>query len=412
MGLLCSMNSSIFPSEAERRLIDENRNADVRQLVLRLRASDDVRPAFVAQQISGRQIAARKIPSWVDVDGIVFPQHLSMEQCSSELTARYKAELVDGDELVDLTGGFGVDFAFMAKRFHKATHVEMNADLSAIAAHNMPLLGLPEAKVVCSDGVQYLESLVGKARVSTVFLDPARRDRNGRKTVLLSDCQPDVTRLVDKLLAVADSVLLKLSPMLDISDAIQRTKAYAESLHVVAVAGECKELVLLLKNEPKPLTITAVNLLSDSRQTFTFSPSEEENARVEFAAEPLAYLYEPNAAVLKSGAFRAVAERCGVMKIQQNSHLYTSERLVPDFPGRIFKVEGFEQMSKSLGKTLLSGVGAANISTRNFPISADEIRKRLKLKDGGNVYLLATTLLDGRKVIIRCSKENARHSTE
>ncbi len=400
------MNHQIRPSQAEQRLISDNLEADVRQTALRLKTADDVRPSYVVQQIRGRQMARKKIPSWSEVEGLVFPQHLSMEQCSSEAAARYKAELVEGATLVDLTGGLGVDFSFMARKFKTAVHVERDEELSAIAEHNMPLLGLPEARVVCADGVQYLSEMQCDPATTTIFLDPARRDPNGRKTVMIADCTPDVTQLEERLMRAAATVVVKLSPMLDASDALLRLRQHVARLHVVAVQGECKELLIVMHRKPESLTITAVNIAGEARQVFTFSPQEEQDAQVDYAEAPLDYLYEPNAALMKAGAFRSVASRFGLSKLQQNSHLYTSRELVDSFPGRTFAIDGFAPLSKNIRKTLLANIDAANIAVRNFPLSVDDLRKKLKLRDGGNVYLFATTLTNNRHVIIRCSKPN------
>lgn len=391
----------ILPTAAELELIAKYLDADVRQTALRLKAQVDVRPQFVLRQIEGRQIARRKLPEWAGVEGLVFPQHLSMEQCSSEATARYKAHLVVGDSLADLTGGLGVDFSYMARMVRRSTHVEMQPELSAIVAHNMPLLGLPHADVVCADGVEYLQQMTD--RVSTIFLDPARRDANGRKTVLLADCTPDVSVLESLLVQKADRVVVKLSPMLDIKGALASLHC-AEQLHIVAVGGECKEMLLVLNANPAPLTITAVNLMSDQVEPFVFTFAEEADAECAYTAEPLHYLYEPNSALMKAGAYRSVAARYGVFKLHPSSHLYTSAELVAHFPGRRFAIEGFAPLGKQLSKGLLAGISKANIAVRNFPLTPDELRKKLKLSDGGDVYLFGTTAKNGDKIVVKCRR--------
>ncbi|MDL2304761.1 SAM-dependent methyltransferase [Bacteroides sp. OttesenSCG-928-D19] len=380
------------------KFISAHEADDVRTLALKAARHPGVDVKAAIAQIAGRQMAAVKIPSWHARSEVLYPAHLSLEQCSSETTARYKAGLVGGETLTDLTGGFGVDCAFMATSFASATYVERQAELCELVAHNFSVMALNHIDVVNADAIDHLNMM---DKVDCIYLDPARRDRHGRKTVQLSDCEPDVSALESLLLAKADCVLVKLSPMLDISLA-QSALAHVAQVHIIAVANECKELLFVLKKEvDDPIGIQCVNFANTGRQTFAFARPDEQSAPCPMATQPEQFLYEPNAAILKAGAYRSVAARFGLKKLHPNSHLYTSDAVVAHFPGRIFQVEGFGPLKD---RALLAGVASANISVRNFPLTVADLRKRLRLTDGGDVYLFGTTLADGKKVLIRCHK--------
>lgn len=361
---------------------------------------------FALQQIEGYQRAKVKLPLWASTPDILYPVRLSMEQCSGEETARYKATLIPrllGAEpagtMVDITAGFGVDFTLLSQRFERAVYVERNEALCEIARHNLPLLSPScQSTVVQGDGVAYLRIM---EHVNLIFLDPARRDRNGAKVVAISDCEPDLTLLEDALIGLADVVMVKLSPMLDIRLVMQQLHSVRE-VHIVAAGGECKELLLILKKEASstPVTFYAVN----GTQQFVFTRSEEVDAAVVYAEAPEQYLYEPNAAVMKSGAYKLLSERYGVKKLHADSHLYTSHQLVDDFPGRSFEIEDYSGFGKKEIKSLLDGVNKANLTVRNFPMSVADLRKKLKLSEGGDVYLFATTQQENRRILIRSHK--------
>lgn len=385
-----------------------HRTDDVRSLALQAGRHPGVDMPAAVTQIAGWQAARTKIPTWAATDGILYPPHLSMEQCSSELTADYKAAIVaqaggERHSLTDLTGGFGIDFSALAAEFERADYVERQEILCELARHNFPLLGLKHATVHQADATEYLQ---GMEPVSWLFLDPARRDGHGGKTVAIADCEPDAALLEPLLLAKARRVLLKLSPMLDLAQALHTLK-YVVQAHVVAVGGECKELLLVLAADaalqPDEVPICCVNLPA-AANVFTFSRQEEQNAPCIYADTPRAYLYEPHAALLKAGAFRSLASIYKVEKLHPNSHLYTSDTQVEEFPGRTFRIDGWSGFGKREVKELLKGEKKANLTVRNFPASVAELRKRLKLSEGGNIYLFATTLADGQKVLIRCSK--------
>lgn len=375
---------------------------DVRALALQARKYPEVDMSAAIIQIAGRQSAAGKIPSWQAVDGLLYPHHLSLEQCSSEITARYKASLVaGGDSFADLTGGFGIDCAFLSVRFQKAAYVERQEELCQIAAHNFPLLGLPSITVYHEDGIAHLQQM---QPVDCLFIDPARRNEHGGKTVAISDCEPDVAALEELLLTKARQVMIKLSPMLDLTLAL-RDMPHTTEAHIISVNNECKELVLILNREPKKeVTIHCANLSPKGNQHFTFTHEQEQKADCTYTYQPGTYLYEPNASLLKAGAFRCLTSIYKVEKLHPNSHLYTSDTRVEDFPGRTFRITAVGTFNKKEMKESLSDIKKANITVRNFPASVAELRKRTKLMDGGDTYLFATTLADEQKVLIRCMK--------
>ena len=384
------------------RFIREHVRDDVRTLALQAKKYPQVDMAVAVTQIAGRQTAEAKLPTWAGVADVHYPKHLSMEQCSSEATARYKATLVEGDTLVDLTGGFGIDCSFLSRRFRSSVYVERQEELCELARHNFPLLGL-DIQVHHADGVSYLETMQS---VDCIYLDPARRDGHGGKTVAISDCEPNLCLLEDRLVQQAKTVLVKLSPMLDLSLALKELKHVAEA-HVVTLHHECKELLLLLRREASSdeVKIHCEQLLpSGESRHFVFTQEQERTADCPLAAEVEEYLYEPNASILKAGAYRSLTQAYPVKKLHPSSHLYTSASSVPDFPGRCFKVKTVSSFGKKELKSFLQGLEKANLTIRNFPSSVADLRKRLKLKEGGDDYLFATTLADGSKVLVHCHK--------
>lgn len=374
---------------------------DVRLLALQAPRYPDVDMPAAIVQIAGRQAAANKIPSWQSIEELWYPRHLSMEQCSSEMTAQYKSTLADGETLTDLTGGFGIDCAFMASRFRKVSYVERQEELCEIAKHNFPLLGLKHIMVYNEDGVAHLQKM---EPVDCIFIDPARRNEHGGKTIAISDCEPDVEELEELLLSKGKQIIIKLSPMLDLTLALKSMK-HVREVHVISVNNECKELLLIIGNEPSQLIpIHCINLTPKEKQTFTFTREEELTSECLYTKELGKYLYEPNASILKAGAFRSIASRYEVKKLHPNSHLYTSDLWIENFPGRSFLITGQCSFNKKEIKETIGELKKANITVRNFPATVAEIRKRTKLSDGGEVYLFATTLSNEQKVFIRCSK--------
>ncbi|MGN1256690.1 MAG: hypothetical protein ACI4UA_05955 [Bacteroidaceae bacterium] len=384
-----------------REYIIRHRNEDVRMLALR-RAEPGVDVSFCLRQIEAWQKACTKLPRWADTDDIIFPPRINMEQCSSQATAEYKRNLIlrllpeHRSSMVDLTGGFGVDFSFLSPLFDKAVYVERDSDLCQIASHNLPLLGASHAQVICAQAECFLEEV---AHQNLLFLDPARRDDAGRKVVALHDCSPNVEALSSRLLSLSDVVMVKLSPMLDIGQALQSLPNVCE-VHTVSVDGECRELLLVLSASDAPLSYHCVNL---GRQQQIFI-TKERHAQPLIASAPDRYLYEPNASIMKAGVQDALCQTYHVAKLHPFSHLFTSGEICDVFPGRRFLVEDFTTCGKRELKSFLRDVSRANLSVRNFPSTVASLRKQWHLAEGGDVYLFATTLSDGTHVLIRCRK--------
>ena len=505
--------------------IQEYREKDTRQLALKSARFPDVDMPYALDQIKGWQTARRKLPTWAACDGIVYPPHLSMEQCSSEPTAQYKLNLamewscriessefrvesleggvesserrvessereVESSELrvensegevnnfssgqpatlnsqlstlnpqpatlnsqlstlnchassmTDLTGGFGVDFSFTSCAFASATYVERNAQLCHMVEHNLPLLGIDNAKVVCADAVDYLSTLDMQ---TMIFLDPARRDQHGAKTVMLADCTPDVVQLLPQLLKKSRFTMLKLSPMLDWHKAVEDLQGTVREVHIVSVGGECKELLLVLSEEieselkvfcadleaggsgeaglsggsssssssslssepsfprtpSSPSAPSHPSTPSLSASLFVYAPSASRPApNSKLKTQNSKFLHEPNASIMKAGCFDELAAAYGVSPVSRNSHLFLSAEPVDGFPGRSFSIERVTTLNKRELRQALAGIDKANIATRNFPLSVAELRKRLKLKDGGDVYIFATTTAEDEHLLL------------
>ena len=376
--------------------IRQHADEDVRQLALRGHKCPDVDLQYALEQIAGRQKARTKLPSWAAIDGIVYPPHLSMEQCSSEATARYKASIAGkGALFVDLTAGFGVDMALISQGFQKAVHVERQPQLCAISSENFRLLGLNHIEVVCGDGVAYLHTM---RHADLLFIDPARRDVHGGRTYDISDCTPNVLEILDEMLEKADRVMIKLSPMLDWRKAVADLGKVNE-VHIISVDNECKELLLILSKTMKPLRVFCVN--NDE----CFEVVEGISSQPRPLPQDMRYLYEPNASVMKAGCFALIEQRFGVVQLERNSHLFVSDKEILGFPGRQFLIEKRTSMNKRELKATLADVDQANITVRNFPMSVAELRKRLKLKEGGDVYIFATTISDEGHQLLVCRKK-------
>ena len=389
--------------------IREYRERDIRQLALQANRFPDVDMPYALDQIQGWQIARRKLPKWAACDGVIFPPHLSMEQCSSEPTAQYKLNLTmewaervgHASSMTDLTGGFGVDFSFTSCAFAAATYVERNEQLCHIVEHNLPLLGLNNATVVCADAVEYLSTVEPQ---TMLFLDPARRNEHGAKTVMLADCTPDVVQLLPKLLEKSRFTMLKLSPMLDWHKAVDDLQGAVREVHIVSVGGECKELLLVLSTVVESeLKVYCADLstASDTSSLFVYTPgSSAPVANSKLKTQNSKFVHEPNASIMKAGCFDELAAAYGVSPVSRNSHLFLSDEPIEDFPGRSFVVECVTTMNKGELRKALVGIEKANIATRNFPLTVAELRKRLKIKDGGDVYIFATTTAEGEHLLL------------
>lgn len=449
-------------NDETREFVAMHRNEDVRELALKAKRVEGLDLSLALDQIAGWQIASKKLPQWASCEGIIYPPHISMEQCSSQFTAQYKSEiaqtllasaatvrarvsdsaesdnqttksepqlsdsaesdmqtaknvfqlsdsaesdtLVAKRAMVDLTGGFGVDFSYLARGFSQATYVERQRHLCDLAEHNMAALGLDQARIVCGDGVEYLRQM---GPVDFIYLDPARRDEHGSRTYAIEDCTPNVLELRDLLLAKSQYTLVKLSPMLDWRKAVADFDGTVREVHIVATGNECKELLLVLgqqvHEEPSAPRVFCVN---DNQRIDYDSAAYTQGLRIGGKPLPEAknYLYEPNASIMKAGCFDLVEERFGVTQVGPSSHLFVSATPVADFPGRGFAIEAIGGMNKKDIKRLLNGTKQANIAVRNFPLTAPQLRKKLKLADGGPVYLFGTTMQGCDHVLLRTSK--------
>ncbi len=449
-------------NDKTREFVAMHRDEDVRELALKAKRVEGLDLSLALDQIAGWQIASKKLPQWASCEGIIYPPHISMEQCSSQFTAQYKSEIAqtllasaatvrarvsdsgesdnqttksepqlsdsaesvmqtaksafqlsDSPEsdtlvarraMVDLTGGFGVDFSYLARGFSQATYVERQRHLCDLAEHNMAALGLDQARIVCGDGVEYLRQM---GPVDFIYLDPARRDEHGSRTYAIEDCTPNVFELRDLLLSKSQYTLVKLSPMLDWRKAVADFDGTVREVHIVATGNECKELLLVLgqqvHEEPSAPRVFCVN---DNQRIDYDSAAYTQGLRI--GGKPLPevknYLYEPNASIMKAGCFDLVEERFGVTQVGPSSHLFVSATPVADFPGRGFAIEAIGGMNKKDIKRLLNGTKQANIAVRNFPLTAPQLRKKLKLADGGPVYLFGTTMQGCDHVLLRTSK--------
>ena len=449
-------------NQATQDFIRQHQDDDVRQLAFLGSKYPEVDMPFALDQIRGRKMARVKLPRWASLEGIIYPPHISMEQCSSESTALYKAELAarlldlpasssgiemkaeNEIEFVDLTGGFGVDFSYIAARLGvKSMYVERQAHLCEAAKENFERLGLKNAIVKNGDGIEVLHSflpkkddaastddslgitydqplslLKTKLGLKLIFIDPARRDDAGNKVVSLKDCTPDVTVLQEEMLSKADYVIIKLSPMLDWHRAISEL-SHVREVHIISVNNECKELLLVLSarnmgemeassadGEVKHAGNLRIYCINDA-QSFVCEDLDMESSSVKIAPstlEEMQYLYEPNASLMKAGCFGVLSERYDARMLSKNSHLFVSREPIAAFPGRSFRIIAVSSFNKKELKRHLSGITKANIATRNFPLSVAELRKRLKLKDGGETYIFATTLSDESHVLVITEK--------
>ena len=343
--------------------------------------SDDEWRWFL-QQVEGRERTADKLPSFAAIEDWWYPVRLSCEQCSSELAARYKASLVSGDRMVDLTGGYGVDTYFLSEQFQQTDYVEQNAELCRIATHNFALANKPATIHNTSAEAFLFSSSHGKAGYDLIFLDPARRDSHGGKVFRLEDCTPNVVELLPVLLQHSKRLMIKLSPMLDLTQAVNALSQVTWNIHVVAIKNEVKEVLLLSGGTGQ---ITSIDL-AKKEQAFVFTREEEQKAQTQMVHGTLpdgTWIYEPNAAILKAGAYKLVGERFGLHKLDANTHLYTSENLVENFPGRVWIVMEF---ASSLTKR--KEIKQANVLVRNYPLTAEQLKKKLHLHDGGTEYII------------------------
>lgn len=352
---------------------------------------------LIAQQLIGKQIAKKKLPSWFNNQQTQYPVRLSLEQCSSEITANYKSNLVGNGNGIDLTGGFGVDtFAFSKKAKH-VIYCERNEALAKLAKENFNLFKVSNIEVFRGDGLTCLKK---QKKLDWIFIDPARR-KQGKRVYRLEDCEPNVIDLKKILFQKANIILIKTAPLLDIQQTLKNLDCVKE-VHVLSVNNDCKEVLYLLENGyTKNAKIISANLKSSSHSFFNFNYFDEQNSTVDYSL-PLTYLYEPNSSIMKAGAFKSITVKFRLFKLHKNSHLYTSNHLANDFPGRTFKIRAVISADRKILEK--HSFGTSNLACRNFPQKIADLKRKLKLKDGGNKFIFATTLVDEKPKLILCEK--------
>lgn len=382
------------------KFIREHERDDVRALALKKPKDPSWDYPCILDQIKSRQKARVKLPLWADHHpDIIFPSPGTLEQASSAATARYKAALVKGSSFADLTGGAGVDSCALTEHYKQGHIIDCDQNAADLIAHNLPLLctSQPDLNVQCARAEEFIKTM---PQLDLAIIDPQRRDGTQKGKFKFADCSPDILKLLPELLEKAQTVLIKTSPMLDIAQGIKEL-CHVQAVHIIEWKGDCKELVFILsKSAAKTPQITAAKIDDNGEilQALNFTQEEEQNASPKIAM-PEKYLYEPGPAFQKSGAFGIMAQRFGLKKLHTNTHLYTGESLVSDFPGRVFEIE--DQFPAKAGKTPLK---QANIAVRNFPMSAPELHKKLKIKEGGEAYIFACTLANGSKTLLSTRK--------
>jgi len=396
------------PNSETLSFIKEHIHDDLVKLSFKKNNNPNIDYSFAIQQIGARQKAKSKLPEWIQNFDLIFPSSISVEQCSSQQSAQFKSSLFSGDHLIDLSAGFGVDGLYLASQFNKVTLVEPREDLCKILEHNIRTLEFSHIQVIQSSAIPFLESFqkndTGKI---TFYIDPDRRGRQGEKLVKITDCEPNILEIKDLLYDLADQIIIKLSPMLDIKKLIQTIPEIKEII-IIGVQNECKEILAIIdpkNNMNDDLLIKAVQLKPESNITFEFLYSEEQKVVPQMAKEIQKYVYEPNPSIMKSGGFKMVSSRFNIDKIDYHSHLYTSDQYIEHFPGRCFQViDIFGFTKKEIDHKIEKG-GFYNLSTRNFPIDTDQLRKQLKIKEGGEKFLFGTTM-NQKHLLILCHKCN------
>jgi 16S rRNA G966 N2-methylase RsmD len=395
-------------NESTRQFIAAHSEDDVARLALHPSKDPQVDMAVALQQIAGRQKAKEKLPEWYATEGVLYPKKVSMEQCSSSQTAEYKASMVEGDSFADFSGGFGVDTVALARKFDKGWYVEPQEELCELFQHNCKVLDINNVNIV--NGTME-ENLAAIGPVDTIYLDPSRRDTHGRRVISLADCTPNLPEWKSALLERCNTLMVKLSPMIDIFQTL-RDLPETYAVHVVAVEGECKEVVFLLTRRDAPWhvsttdpTIVAVDINKNKAFRVETTLDTERTTPPCIATELGAFLYEPNAAVMKAGIFNALSQQFQIAKLAKNTNLFTADELHEDFPGRVFRIEAVHEFHPRKTAKELSHLANASIAVRNFPLSAEELRKTLKIKNGNACYLFGCTLWDGKKIILQTQKK-------
>lgn len=379
------------------KFIIQNTGADLTKLALQKNPFPEVDWILILNQIEARSKAKDKLPTWFAAENIIYPSKISVEQTSSEKTAAYKANLISGETLIDLTGGFGVDDYYFSKKFKSITHCEINEELSGIVKHNFEKLQVENCTFYVGDSVHFLEE--SSQKYDWIYIDPSRRNDAKGKVFMLKDCLPNVPELLDFYFEKAERILIKTAPLLDISAGLSELKN-VKNIHIIALENEVKELLFEIhKNYSGEIKIKTANILKESIETFEFILGEDSFSLYDF---PKKYLYEPNSAIMKSGGFDEISTAFQIDKLHKHSHLYTSENLI-DFPGRKFEIQKVISYHKNEMKNELLNQ-QANITTRNFPETVENIRKKWKIKNGGNLYCFFTTDVKDNKIVLICSK--------
>ena len=390
------MDKTLLSAEIQ-EFITSNINADVAKLALQKNKFPNADWTLILNQIAAKQKAKTKLPTWFNTSNVYYPSKISVEQTSSEKTAAYKAQLVSGKSLIDLTGGFGVDDFYFSKKVNQALHCEINEELSKIVAHNFEQLQVKNVKCLAGNSSQILKNL--NQKFDWMYIDPSRRNDAKGKVFMLKDCLPNVPELLDFYFEFTDNIIIKTAPILDVSAGLLELKN-VKAIHIVALENEVKELLWILeKDYSKIIEIITSNLTKDIAEEFIF---ELGNSPISNYSLPKKYLYEPNAAIMKSGGFDEVTANFEVEKLHKHSHLYTCDTLI-DFPGRIFEIDNNLEYNKQNMKSFLENK-KSNITTRNFPESVENIRKKWKIKDGGNIYCFFTTDANNTKIVLLCNK--------
>ena len=392
------MNPNIFHKEVQDFINDQvKKGTDINKIILSGSPFDDISIQELAQQIQGKIIAKKKFPYLYEIDGIYYPPKLNLEQTSSQTTAEYKSTLVTGKKLIDITGGLGIDSYFFSKNFENIIHCEINSELSTVAKHNFTELNAENIGTQVGDGLKILEKT---NNLDWIYIDPSRRSEVKGKVFFLTDCIPNVPEHLSSFFLKADNILIKTSPLLDIKAGLDELSNVSE-IQIVAVNNEVKELLWILKRGfNAQIQLKTVNITNSGKELYSFNPNDEQSTAVAYGL-PERYLYEPNAAIMKSGGFMSIGRDYGLKKLHQHSHLYTNTELI-DFPGRVFKIQSVIPYHKKTIQKL--NIGKANITTRNFPDPVSVLRKKLKIQDGGNNYLFFTTNKDNQKIVIHCVK--------
>jgi len=378
--------------------ISENLNADIVSVLLKKPLYDGISQKELAQQIESKKKCQKKLPTWFNTPEIYYPKKINIEQTSSEITAQYKSELVSGNLLIDLTGGFGIDSYYFSKKMNSIFHCEIDKELHEITTHNYKKLGSKNIKTFESNGLEILKK--NESEIDWIYIDPSRRNESKGKVFQLSDCKPDIIKNLKLLFSKSENILIKTSPLLDISQGIKNLN-WVKDIHIISINNDVKELVWVLKKGFSGDTaIKTINFTNKEVQSFNFNLLQEKNAVSTFGA-PLQYIYEPNSAILKAGAFKSLGVKFDLLKLHPHTHLYTSNKLI-NFPGRSFKLLKLIPYNKKGIKEL--NLKNANITTRNFSDSVQKIRQKFKINDGGDSYLFFFRNFEGQPQIANCVK--------